>query len=129
MKSCPQKKYKGRALADRLSATTKLFAVNIDRQACSLFGMQFSTEIRKGIEREYGYLHTDTPIRINAMIAYAKGGQISWHGPCNGLLEETQTQTFKSIDMSPEEAKRLCLAQMEDCLTDFWDRLERTGRR
>lgn len=122
-------KYSGGTLADRLSAVTELDAMNIDRQACAQLSTQFNIEMRKGTEREYGHLHTDNPIRINAMIAYAKGNQISWQGLCNGLLEETQTHTFKSIDMSPEEAKRLCLAQMEDCLTDFLERLERTGRR
>ena len=122
-------KYKSGTLADRLSATTELFAVNIDRKACALLGMQFNNEMRKGTEHEYGYLHTDNPIRINAMIAYSKGNQISWQGLCNGLLEETETHTFKSVDMSSEEAKRLRLAEMEDCLTDFLQRLERIERR
>ena len=121
-------KYSGGTLADRLSAVTELDAMNIDRQACALLSTQFNIEMRKGTEREYGHLHTDNPIRINAMIAYAKGNQISWQGLCNGLMEEMQTHTFKSIDMSPEEAKRLYLAEMEDCLMDFLERLEHAER-
>ncbi len=120
-------KYKNGTLADRLSATTELFAVNIDRRACALLGMQFNNEMRKGTEHEYGYLHTDNPIRINAMIEYAKGNTISWRGLAHGLLEEMKTHEFKSVDMTPEEAKRIYLAEMEDCFTDFLNRLESKG--
>ena len=122
-------KYNSGTLADKMAAAQELSNLGIDSKAAGLLSLQFDIEMRKGTEREFGHLHTDNPIRINAMIAYAKGNQISWQGLCSGLLEETQTHTFKSIDMSPEEAKRLHLAEMEDCLMDFLEKLEHTGRR
>ena len=104
--------------------------MGIDSKAAGLFlNIQVDIEMRKGTEREYGHLHTDNPIRINAMIAYAKGNQISWQGLCSGLMEEMQTHTFKTVDVSPEEAKRLRLAEIEDCLLDFLEKLEHTESR
>lgn len=122
-------KYSGGTLADKMAAVQELGNLGIDSKAAGLLSLQFDIEMRKGTEREFGHLHTDNPIRINAMIAYANGNQISWQGLCSGLLEETQTHTFKSIDMSPEEAKRLYLAEMEDCLMGFLGKLEHIGRR
>ncbi len=118
-------KYDGGTLADKIAILHELSNLGIDSKAAGLFlNIQVDIEMRKGTEREFGHLHTDNPIRINAMIAYAKGNQISWQGLCSGLLEETQTHTFKSIDMSPEEAKRVALAEMESCLTEFLTKID-----
>lgn len=122
-------KYEGKTLADKMAILQELANMGIDNESIGLIGLQFDVEMRKGTEREYGHLHTDNPIRINAMIAYAKGNQISWQGLCSGLMEEMQTHTFKTVDVSPEEAKRLRLAEIEDCLLDFLEKLEHTESR
>ena len=124
IRAAVHEKYDGRTLADKIAILQELSNMGIDREAAGLFlNIQVDIEMRKGTEREYGHLHTDNPIRINAMIAYAKGNQISWQGLCSGLMGEMQTHTFKTVDVSPEEAKRLRLAEIEDILMKFLDKI------
>lgn len=112
-------KNNGGTLADIIASAQELDNLGIDMEAFGLLSLQIRQEMMNGTERDYGYLSDDNPIRINAMIAYAKGYQISWRSLAHNLLEESATHTFKRADMSQEEAKRVALAEMESCLTEF----------
>ena len=112
-------KNNGGTLADIIAASQELANLGIDMEATGLLSLQIRQEMMNGTERDYGHLSDDNPIRIDAMIAYAKGYQISWRSLAHNLLEESATHTFKRADMSQEEAKRVALAEMESCLTEF----------
>lgn len=115
-----KEKYSAGTLADQCGMAFEMMYIGLlDIHAGDAILMHIQDELVKGTEEQYGYLHRDNPLRVNAMIGYGENNAISWTQLISNLYEERKNWKYES-----EAVKNQMLNELEEQLNRFLDRLE-----
>ena len=111
-------------MADRYGAAWELSNLEIDGEASGLITMQIYNELAKGTEQQYGHLNRDNPIRINAMIQYARETKASWEILVNHTIQTITEGILSSKNAHiTEQEKQSFLWEEKSSLLDFLDHM------
>jgi len=112
-------KYSAGTLKDRCGMAWEMMHLGlIDHHVADATIMQIQNEMVKGTEGQYGYLHRDNPLRVNAMIGCGENTAISWTQLMKNIYAERETWRYEN-----EAIKQQTLFALEEGLNQFLDRL------
>lgn len=114
-----KEKYSGGTLADRCGMLWEMINLDLDGGSGWDAIRQIQNEMVKRTEGQYGSLHRDNPIRINAMIGVGENTTINWTQLIQNCYEDRKDNwTYKS-----EALKQQILMELGDNLNQLLDRL------
>lgn len=117
-------RYNSGALTDRWAAAWELMNCDIDGYAAAKITHQIVVEMEQGTEAQYGRLFRDNPVRIDAMVAYAKNTKMNWTQLTNHMLEAAANGTYYDEKGHASEAlKNKALAELEACMSEFLEHM------
>mgnify|MGYP000043401334 CR=1 FL=1 len=112
-------KYNTGTLADRCGMLWEMINLDLDGGGGWDAIRQIQNEMVKRTEGQYGSLHRDNPIRINAMIGVGENTTINWTQLIQNCYEDRKDNwTYKS-----EALKQQILMELGDNLNQLLDRL------
>ena len=112
-------KYSGGTLADRCGMIWEMWCLDLDGGGGYDALRQIQNEMVQRTEAQYGHLHRDNPLRVNAMIGVGENTTISWSQLIKNCYDDRKDNwTYRS-----EELKQQILQELKGNLEQLLDRL------
>ena len=112
-------KYSGGTLADRCGMIWEMWCLDLDGGGGYDALRQIQNEMVQRTEGQYGHLHRDNPLRVNAMIGVGENTTISWTQLIKNCYDDRKDNwTYRS-----EELKQQILQELKGNLEQLLDRL------